>query len=333
MQETLRFNLIEGRQDRDLSAFARDVKAGLTSSPKRLPCRYFYDREGSLLFEAICRQPEYYLPRAERESLQAAAAEIAACCPPGSILIELGSGSATKTRILIQALLTRQESLRYIPIDISRAMLEESSQGLLRDFPALDVTAVACEYQEGLASLNGQADGPKLILWLGSNIGNLNRSEAAGFLGRIGALMSPADRLLVTIDLRKERAVLERAYDDSQGVTARFNLNLLARINRELGGRFDVEAFRHCACYNEEAGRIEMYLVSSRSQCVPIDDLEIEIPFTAGEAIHTEDSYKYSPLEIDAVAAAANLRHERQWLDAGCRLSLNLFGRRDASGQ
>jgi L-histidine Nalpha-methyltransferase len=331
MQQTSRLRLIEGGRGRDLAALARDVTAGLTSSPKRLPCRYFYDREGSLLFEAICRLPEYYLPQAERESLLRVAAEIVSCCPPGAVLIELGSGSATKTRILIEALLRRQEALRYIPIDISRTTLEESAQGLLRDYPALEVTAIACEYQEGLARLNGEADAPKLILWLGSNIGNLDRAEAADFLGGVGSLMSPADRLLVTIDLRKDRAILHRAYDDSRGVTARFNLNLLVRVNRELGGHFDLETFRHRAVYNEEPGRIEMYLVSTRSQCVPIDGLGIVVPFAEGEAIHTEDSYKYSLPEIVALTEAADLLVERQWFDGDRHLSVNLLARREIS--
>lgn len=333
MQETSRLRLIEGGRGRDLAALAGDVESGLTSSPKRLPCRYFYDHEGSLLFEAICRLPEYYVPQAERESLLRGAAEIVSCCPPGAVLIELGSGSATKTRILIEAFLARQETLRYIPIDISRTALEESSQGLLRDYPALDVTAIACEYQEGLARLNGEADAPKLILWLGSNIGNLDRAEAGHFLGRVGGLMSPQDRLLVTIDLRKDRTVLHRAYDDSQGVTARFNLNLLARVNRELGGHFDLERFRHRAVYNEGPGRIEMYLVSTCSQKVRIDGLGIEVPFAEGEAIHTEDSYKYSLSEVDALAEAADLLIQRQWFDGNRHLSLNLLARREMSSR
>lgn len=331
MQETSRLRLIEGGRGRDLAALAWDVKLGLASSPKRLPCRYFYDHEGSLLFEAICRLPEYYLPQAERESLLAGAEEIVACCPPGAVLIELGSGSATKTRILIEALLLRQQTLRYIPIDISRTALEDSAQYLLRDYPALDVTAIACEYQEGLARLNGEADAPKLILWLGSNIGNLDRAEAAQFLGRVGGLMSPADRLLVTIDLRKDREVLRRAYDDSRGVTARFNLNLLTRINRELGAHFDLGAFRHRAVYNEEPGRIEMYLVSTCSQQVPIDDLGIEVHLAEGEAIHTEDSYKYSLAEIASLAKTAGLSVERQWFDGNRQLSVNLLARRGRS--
>ncbi len=325
-----RFTLVEHGQEMDLAAFARDVKAGLTGRPKRLPCRYFYDPEGSRLFEAICDLPEYYLPRAEREILHDRAAAIAARCPAGVVLVELGSGSSAKTRILIQALLRRQAALRYMPIDISRSMLEESSQGLLRDFPSLEVLAVAGEYRHGLEQLNGRGQGPRLILWLGSNIGNFDRSEATQFLARVRDLMTPTDLMLVGIDLRKDRAVLDRAYDDSRGVTARFNLNLLARINRELGGRFDLETFRHQASYNEKAGRIEMYLVSTRAQRVGIERLGLEVEFAEGEAIHTEDSYKYSVSEIEGLAAASGLCIDRQWFDSDRRFSLNLLARREA---
>lgn len=327
---TQRFRLIGSDREADRATFAQAVRQGLTSHPKRLPCQYFYDREGSRLFEAICEVPEYYLPQAERESLWDRADEIVRRCPKGAALIELGSGNAAKTRILIEALLRRQGRLTYLPIDVSRAALEESARGLLRDYPALDVTAVACEYHTAFESLNGQADGPKLILWLGSNIGNFHRVEAARFLRRVRTLMSPADLMLVGIDLRKDRAVLERAYDDPQGVTARFNLNLLARINRELGGRFDPESFRHRADYNEEIGRVEMYLVSTRAQRVRLEGLELEVPFAAGEAIHTEDSYKYSVPEIQELADAAGVRLEGQWFDTGHRFSLNLFARRKA---
>ncbi len=320
-----RFTLIEARSAADPEAFARDVAAGLTRSPKQLPCRYFYDREGSLLFEAICRLPEYYLPQAEREILESRAAEIAALLPAGTCLVELGSGSAAKTRILIEAFLRRQRELRYVPVDISRTMLEESSLALLAAHPALRIVGVAAEYAEGLEKLTAVASGPKLVLWLGSNIGNLDRSEAARFLRRVRGLMGRGDRLLVGIDIRKDRAVLERAYDDSQGVTARFNRNVLARINRELGGRFDLDAFEHRAVYNEELGRIEMYLVSARAQRVPIDRLGLTVPFAPGEAIHTESSYKYSLAEIDALAATAGFGIERRWLDSGRRFSESLL--------
>jgi L-histidine N-alpha-methyltransferase len=320
-----RFTLIATEADDHLAEFARDIKTGLTGLPKSLSCRYFYDREGSLLFEAICELPEYYLTRAEREILLNHAAEIAARLAAGTTLVELGSGSAAKTRVLIEAFLNRHGPLRYVPVDISQTMLNESSLALLGEYAALEITAIASEYHVGLRQLNALVDGPKLILWLGSNVGNFERLEAAHFLRRVRDVMSPSDRLLVGIDLRKDRVVLEQAYDDAQGVTAQFNLNILARINRELGGHFDLQAFRHRAIYNEAVGRVEIYLVSARAQKVFIDHLGREISFAAGEMIHTENSYKYSFAEIDALSAAAGLRIERQWLDAERWFSLNLL--------
>jgi dimethylhistidine N-methyltransferase len=320
-----RFRLISHDAGTRLAAFVRDVRTGLSSRPKRLPCCYFYDAPGSQLFEDICEVPEYYLPRAEREILERHAPALAARFPGDVTLVELGSGNAAKTRLLIEALLARQEAVRYVPIDICRTVLEESALQLLRDYPPLDVLAIAAEYAEALPHLTTSAPGCKLILWLGSNVGNFDRSEAAAFLRRVSATMGPDDRLLVGIDLRKDRRVLERAYDDAQGVTAQFNLNLLARINRELGGRFDLGTFRHRAIYHEDLGRVEMYLDSLCDQCVRIERLDLEVRFAAGEAIHTENSYKYSPAEIAALAEGAGLRLERQWLDREQRFSENLL--------
>jgi len=320
-----RFTLIAPEAGNHLGEFAREVEAGLTGLPKSLSCRYFYDREGSLLFEAICELPEYYLTRTEGEILLEHASEIASRFSTDTTLVELGSGSAAKTRILLEAFLSRSDELRYVPVDISHTMLEESSLTLLEEYAHLEIVAIAGEYHDGLRQLRAVVEGPKLILWLGSNVGNFERAEAARFLRRVQDTMSPSDRLLVGIDLRKDRAILEKAYDDSQGITAQFNLNILARINCELGGHFDLEAFRHRAVYNEEIGRIEMYLVSTRAQRVAIDQLDLEVQFAAGEAVHTENSYKYSFVEIEALAAAAGLRLQRQWLDAGCRFSVNLF--------
>src|SRR5262249_49708141 len=195
--------------------------------------------------EAICDLPEYYLTRAEREILATRADELAARFPPGITLVELGSGNASKTRLIIEALLRRQDRLGYVPIDICRTVLEESALELLRDYSNLEVAAVAAEYRQGLEYVRKETSGPKLILWLGSNVGNFDRAEAADFLRSVRAAMNRADRLLMGVDLRKDRSTLEPAYDDSQGVTAQFNLNLLARINRDLGGHFDLEAFRH----------------------------------------------------------------------------------------
>lgn len=320
-----RFTLITAQAPDDLSEFAREVADGLTASPKRLPCRFFYDQEGSLLFEAICRLPEYYLTRAEQEILLSCATDIASLFSGNPTLVELGSGSATKTRLLIKAFLHRYGAVRYVPVDISHTMLEESARALLKEYPGLEITAIAGDYDAGLRQLSLVAANPKLILWLGSNIGNFERPEAVQFLRRLLATMSPADRLLVGIDLRKDRETLERAYDDAQGVTAQFNLNILARINRQLSGHFDLSAFGHRAVYNEEVGRIEMYLVSTRRQRVSIDCLNLEIPFEAGETIHTENSYKYSLSEINVLATAAGLRLERQWLDTEGHFSENLL--------
>ena len=334
------------------ASLAEEVRAGLTATPKRLPCRFFYDEHGSLLFEQICELPEYYVTRAEREILAAHAAEIVAQLPAvraSTELVELGSGSAAKTRLLIAALLRRQPALRYVPVDISRSALEESAGALLAAYPTLRVDAVAADYEAGLrylanlavltvpvagaqpgpgASIVGAAAvaaPPRLFLWLGSNVGNLTRAEAAAFLRRVRDRMGPDDRLLIGIDLRKDRAVLEAAYDDARGVTARFNKNLLARINRELGGHFDLDAFEHRAIYDDAAGRIAMYLVSCREQTVAIDSLGVGVPFAAGEAIHTEDSYKYSSDEIEVLAADAGFTVERRWLDGGQRFSDNLL--------
>lgn len=321
-----RFSLVvDAGVDGQPETFARDVRAGLTAVPKSLPCRYFYDRDGSRLFEQICGLPEYYLPRAEREILEARSADVASRFATRVTMIELGSGSAEKTRILIEAFLHRHEALRYVPVDISRGALEESARAVRDAYPALEVLAVAGDYLDGFHYLGSGGGDPRLILWLGSSIGNLERPEAAAFLRRVRQAMSPEDRLLVGIDLRKDRGVLEPAYDDSHGVTARFNLNVLARVNRELGGHFDLEAFRHRAVYDAEIGRIEMYLVSTRAQRVRIDRLGLTAVFDAGEAIHTENSYKYSLAEIEALARGGDLRIDAQWLDSEGRFSVNLF--------
>jgi L-histidine N-alpha-methyltransferase len=310
-------------QTADLAA---DVRAGLAERPRRLACRWFYDAAGARLFEEICALPEYYLTRAEHEILATHRADVVAALEPGTSLLELGSGNAEKTRILIEELLRRDRRLVYVPVDISRPTLEEAGRELVARYPGLEVRAIAAEYHEGLRRL-GQAgqEGPRLVLWLGSNVGNLDRDEAARFLTRLRELSSPRDRLLIGIDLRKDARTLVAAYDDAQGVTARFNLNLLARINAELGGDFDPGAFRHRATYDDQAGRIQMHLVSLRPQRVTIRALGLVVDFAEGEAIHTEDSYKYSLAEIAALAGASGFRIDRQWLDSGRRFALSLL--------
>ncbi|MEE9609011.1 MAG: L-histidine N(alpha)-methyltransferase [Myxococcota bacterium] len=323
-----RYTLIESDDESDLSAFAEEVERGLTESPKHLPCRFFYDAEGSALFEAICGLPEYYLTRAENEILSARSGEIAGHFSGPIALAELGSGSSTKTRSLIEAFLRRHGALRYVPVDVSRSMLESSALALLERYAGLEVRAIASEYAEGLRHVQAETDRPKLIAWLGSSIGNFERDEAARFLRRVRAAMAPRDRMLIGVDLRKAPDVLERAYDDAQGVTARFNLNLLERINRELSGHFDCSSFGHRAVYDQEMGRVSMFLVSERAQRVAIDDLGLEVDFGAGEAIHTESSYKYSAREIDELATRADLAVQHSWRDADQHFSLNLLAPR-----
>jgi len=321
-----RYSIFRSDHEQHLTSFAEEVERGLASSPRSIPCRFLYDEAGSQLFEEICDVPEYYLTRAEREILEARADEIAGGFTGGPItLAELGSGSSAKTRLLIEGLLRSHGRLRYLPVDISPSILEESALDLLDAYDALEVRAIVSEYQEGLRHVHADAAAAKLVVWLGSSIGNLTRTEATSFLQGVRRALEPRDRLLVGIDLRKDRTLLEAAYDDAAGVTARFSLNLLTRINRELGGGFDLEAFRHRAVYDENEGRVIIDLVSQRPQGVRVDGLDLELVFDVGEAIHIEDSWKYSEAEIDALAARARLAVERRWLDSAGRFSLNLL--------
>jgi dimethylhistidine N-methyltransferase len=309
-------------------SFAQDVVRGLTAPHKHLPCHWFYDELGSQLFEEICELPEYYLTRCERGILAKRAAEIARSFAGPSTLVELGSGSASKTRLLIEAFLARHGRLVFAPIDISSTMLEESAALLLEDYPRLEIRAFAGRYESGLARLARRGVSPKLILWLGSSVGNLGRTQAAHFLRRVRAGMLAEDRLLIGIDLRKERGALEAAYDDAAGVTARFDLNLLARINREHGGRFELASFRHRATWRPELGRVDSHLVSLVAQTVRIEGLDLDVEFDRGEAIHTESSYKYSQEEIEWLARSSGMARETCWLDEQGLYSLNLFAPR-----
>jgi L-histidine N-alpha-methyltransferase len=324
-QPLRRPTLIAGCPHNARRTFRLDVAQGLTASPKRLSSSGLYDCAGSLLFEKICEQPEYYPTRAERSILLRQAATIAEGFPGPTCLVELGSGSSDKTRHLIEAFRDAHGlDLAYQPIDISRTMLEASADELQGRYPELEVTAFAGDYTDGLQSLPRTAT-PRLVLWLGSSIGNLGRREAADFLGVIAASSLPDDRLLIGIDLRKDGRVLERAYDDARGVTARFSLNMLVRINRELGGHFDVGAFRHRATYLEEEGMVKIQLVSQKAQTVRIGALELEVDFEEGETIHTESSIKYSFEEIEGLVRNADFKLEEQWLDDKELLSLNLL--------
>ena len=306
-------------------SFAQDVDRGLSATPKHLPCVYFYDYQGSLLFERICSLPEYYLTGAEATILRTFSDEIASYLPPETALVELGSGSCVKTEYIIEELLEQYGKVVYSPIDVSRRMLKESAAFLLERYAELEIISVAAEYDEGIRLLEMHLDRPKLVLWLGSSIGNFEPAEAAEFLKNIVRLLAPGDLFLIGFDLAKDRGTLERAYNDPGGVTARFNLNLLSRINRELGGRFDTKRFAHKAVYNEERARIEMYLVSKCDQDVPIADLDRIYHFDKKERIHTENSHKFSLEAIDALSREAGLPLVKQWLDDRRYFCLTLF--------
>jgi dimethylhistidine N-methyltransferase len=311
-----------------LTSFAEDVRAGLLSRPRRLFPKYFYDKLGSRLFESICLLPEYYLTRAEDEIIERYADEIVAEVPGRKRLVEMGSGSASKTRRIIEAILKEQPELLYVPVDISATAIETSSRALLQAYPRLSINALAGDYYSGLKALGSarpQGGVRTLALFLGSNIGNFDREEARDFMLALRRVLEPDDALLLGADLKKEQATLEAAYDDSLGVTAAFNLNLLARINRELGADFNLRAFRHYVRYDEEAGRIEIYAESLRRQVVRIAGLGLELEFEEGERIHTENSYKYDMEDLARLAAQTGFTVSRTWLDSEKRFSSNLF--------
>jgi dimethylhistidine N-methyltransferase len=321
-----RFTLRRLSDGRDATSFAEDVREGLTAPQKSLSPKYFYDDLGSQLFEAICHLPEYYLTRAEREILRNNATEIVASVSGPVRLVELGSGSAEKTRYLIEALLNRQNTLHYLPVDISSASLERSSLELLQIYPRLSITAYAADYFTALQSLDAAASGERTVaLFLGSNIGNFDPEGSRALLQEIRRVLKQQDALLVGADLKKAPEVLIPAYDDALGVTAAFNLNLLVRMNRELEADFDVTKFSHRAKYNQDRGCMEIHVVSHEAQTVNIRALDLEIGFKEGETIHTENSYKFDVEQLAEMARATGFAIERTWLDSAGRFSFNLF--------
>ena len=307
------------------AGLAEDVRKGLTAQPKRFLPKYFYDELGSQLFEAICLLPEYYLTRAENEILERYSDEIAAAVPGNKTLLEMGSGSASKTRLVIEALLRRQSDLLFIPVDISATALESSSRILLQSYPRLRIEAYAADYFAGLTELSKKLRGRTLALFLGSNISNFEEEEALRFLRAMRTVLQSGDALLLGADLKKDPAILEAAYNDALGVTSAFNLNVLARINRELGGTFDLRAFKHYAFFNESSSRIEIYIESLRNQTVRIEKLDLEVEFSAGELIHTENSHKYDLDSIAELAKSTGFKSARTWFDSQERFSSNLL--------
>jgi dimethylhistidine N-methyltransferase len=278
-------------------SFADDIIAGLSAKPKRLPPKYFYDLAGSALFERITRLPEYYPTRCELEILQQNAPAIASLFPPGCALIEFGGGSSRKARILLGAAATVEA---YVPVDISGDFLQQDAVQLRRDFPHLGVYPLVADFTEKFDIPPAVATLPRVGFFPGSTIGNFEHHEAAKFLRHAGDMLGVGALLVIGVDLVKDPKILCPAYNDAAGVTAKFNLNVLARINRELGADFDLAAFEHHAFYNLEHGRIEMHLASTKRQKVRVNGTTIN--FRAGETIHTENSYKYTVDSFQALA-------------------------------
>ncbi|MFF4826771.1 L-histidine N(alpha)-methyltransferase [Streptomyces sp. NPDC001312] len=305
-------------EDAMAAALRADVQKGLTSDPKTLPPKWFYDARGSELFEQITELPEYYPTRAEREILAGRAAEIADALPART-LVELGSGSSEKTRHLIDAL---PRLHTYVPVDVSDTALEQAGRALVAERPGLNVHALIADFTAGLALPH--SPGPRLLAFLGGTIGNLLPGERAEFLASVRALLSPGDALLLGTDLVKAEDVLVRAYDDAAGVTAAFNKNVLSVVNRELGADFEPDAFDHVALWDTTNEWIEMRLRSRTAQTVKVPALDLAVHFAAGEELRTEVSAKFRKDRVSVELAAAGLELERWWTDGEERFALSL---------
>jgi|SRR5690242_9570477 L-histidine Nalpha-methyltransferase len=299
---------------RELPEIAGAVLEGLTSLPKWLPPKLFYDREGSLLFERITELPEYYLTRTERAILREYADDIISAAGTPETLVELGAGSASKTTLLLDAAVEASGEANYVPIDVSGAALRDAQLRIRSNCPRISVQPIHAEYSPGLAQLP-RSSGRKLVLFIGSSIGNFELFEAPRLLADIRRNLSPGDAVLLGTDMRKSLDLLVPAYDDAQGVTAAFNKNLLRRINRELGASFKLSTFAHRILWNDEQSRIEMHLESLHDQSVPIEMLDIIVNFREGETIHTENSTKFSMDMVDRMVDNAGLRRECTWFD------------------
>jgi L-histidine N-alpha-methyltransferase len=301
-----------------------DARSGLTATPKSLPPKWFSDAQGSALFEKITELPEYYPTRAERSILRAAAPEIAALSKASS-LVELGSGSSEKTRLLLSALRDAGTLRAYVPVDVSESALAGAGDALAAEYPELAVHAVVADFGQDLGIPDGSAgDGPRLVAFLGSTIGNMVPAERAGFLRRVRAGLAPGDTFLLGTDLVKDPAVLVPAYDDAAGVTAAFNKNVLAVLNAELGADFDLDAFDHVAVWDAEHEWVEMRLRATAAQTVWVRDLGLTVSFAAGEEMRTEVSAKFREAGVRAELAAAGLEMRSWWTDAAGQFGLSL---------
>src|SRR3954452_15567737 len=303
--------------DEAISAFAGDVIGDLARHPKRLSPKYFYDAKGSELFEQITVLPEYYPTRTELSILRERGREIAGLIPQGAALIEFGAGATTKVRLLLE----RCAFGAYVPVDISGDFLQAQAGNLRRDFPQLDVYPVIADFTAPFALPAAVADMPKVGFFPGSTLGNFEPHEASAFLRSARDILGRSAQMIVGVDLEKDERTLYDAYNDAAGVTARFNLNVLERINRELGGNFDLSGFIHRSIYNRDRHRIEMHLISRKAESVRV--LGHTFSFRPGESIHTENSYKYSLARFTALARGAGWRVRESWTDKGRMFSVH----------
>jgi L-histidine N-alpha-methyltransferase len=305
-------------------ALRADARTGLTAEPKSLPPKWFYDAQGSALFDKITELPEYYPTRAEREILRASAAGIAAQTGART-LIELGSGSSDKTRLLLDALRDAGTLRCYVPVDVSEPALAAAGKALSAEYPGLDVRAVVSDFEERLGfPADGEAPAPRLVAFLGSTIGNLEPGQRAAFLARVRDQLRPGDFFLLGTDLVKDPATLVAAYDDEAGVTAEFNKNVLAVLNAELGADFDLDAFEHVAVWNADAEWIEMRLRSCMAQTVRLPGIGLTVEFADGEEMRTEVSAKFRREGVAGELAAAGLTMRSWWTDSADQFGLSL---------
>lgn len=302
-------------------ALRRDVQHGLTQSPKTLPPKWFYDAKGSDLFDQITRLPEYYPTRTEASILQDRAADIAAASGADT-LVELGSGTSEKTRLLLDAMRDSGALKRFIPFDVDPSVLRDAAGALHAEYPDIEIEVVCGDFEQDLGTV--PKVGRRMVVFLGSTIGNLTAQPRAEFLAALADSMQPGDSLLLGTDLVKDVGRLVRAYDDSAGVTAAFNRNVLAVVNRELDADFDLDAFDHVARWNPEQERIEMWLRSTTDQRVRIGQLDLTVDFAAGEQMLTEVSCKFRPEGVEAELAAAGLRRTHWWSDGAGDFGLSL---------
>jgi len=305
------------------AGMARDIRLGLTAKPKELAPKYFYDERGSRLFERITELPEYYPTRAEREILAHRSAEIVAAAGEPGTLVELGSGSASKTRHLLSAMREADCLVTYVPVDISEEITRQTAEALVEEYPGLAVRGLVCDFEHDLERIPNGGDG-RLVAFLGGTIGNLYPDARREFLARLGALLEPGDRILLGTDLVKERGRLELAYDDPGGVTAEFNKNVLRVLNREFGGDFDPARFEHVARYDASAERMDIRLRSLAEQAVRLDGLDLTVRFAADEEMRTEISTKFTREGLEGVYREAGLRPDGWFTDSAGDYALSL---------